>query len=137
MIKTTLLWLLRLGIGLLFLYSGLIKIMDPHRFAESTANYLILGDRAVILTAIYLPWLEVWTGLAILLLPPMRSAAWLLITLMLLVFTAAKISALTRGLDISCGCGTGEDPMTLLDVLENLLLLALTTAGLLLDRPKI
>ncbi|MCC5843620.1 MAG: DoxX family membrane protein [Verrucomicrobia bacterium] len=133
MIKTVLLWALRLFIGGLFLYSGFIKLMDPHTFAESTANYQMIGNRAVILTALYLPWLEIWTGLALLLFPPLRTAAWSLITLMLLVFTAAKISALARGLDISCGCGTGDDPMTLLDVLENLALLAVTITGLFID----
>jgi uncharacterized membrane protein YphA (DoxX/SURF4 family) len=136
MIKTLLLWALRLFIGGLFLRSGFIKLIDPQAFAESTANYLILGERAVMLTALYLPWLEVWTGLALLVFPPLRPAAWSLISLMLLVFTAAKISALARGLDISCGCGAGDDPITLPDVLENLLLLALTLTGLTFDRAR-
>jgi len=136
-VKKALPWilpLLRLFIGGLFLYSGYIKVIDPHAFAESVANYQLISGRAVTLTALYLPWLEIWTGLALLLVPPLRASAWLLITLMLLVFTAAKISALARGLDISCGCGTGDDPMTLLDVLENLLLLALTLPALWKER---
>lgn len=134
--KSGLLWGLRLFIGGLFLYSGFLKILDPHTFAESAANYLILSGRAVSLTALYLPWLELWTGAALLLIPPLRPAAWLLISLMLAVFTLAKLSALARGLDISCGCGTGDDPMTFLDVLENLLLLAITLTGQILDRKK-
>jgi putative oxidoreductase len=136
MIKPMILWGLRLFIGGLFLYSGFIKVLDPHTFAENTANYLILSDRAVILTAVYLPWLEIWTGIAVILITPLRSAAWLLINLMLIIFTVAKISALARGLDISCGCGTGDDPMTYMDVIENFFLLALTLTGQILDRTK-
>lgn len=135
--KPALLWSLRLLFAALFLHSGLVKLTDLHTFAQNTANYRLLTDRQVILTALHLPWLEIWTATTLLLIPPFRRAAWLSTLLMLLVFTAAKASALARGLDITCGCGTGTDPMTLTDLLENLLLLALATAALLLERiPK-
>jgi uncharacterized membrane protein YphA (DoxX/SURF4 family) len=58
--------------------------------------------------ATILPSLELLCGLSLILgLYPRTSA--LLITLMLIGFTILIISALLRGLDISCGCFT-QDP---------------------------
>lgn len=131
--KNLLLWTLRILIGGLFLYSGFIKILDPHLFAQRVANYHLLGERGVSITAVLLPWLEIWTGLSLIILPPLRPAAWCLITCMLLLFTAVKLSALARGLDIPCGCGTRDAPMTVRDVFQNILLLALTLPGLRMD----
>jgi len=113
----------------LFLYSGAIKVLDPAFFAQSTANYRMLPPALITPMALFLPWLEIWSALALLTLPAPRRAGWIWITVMLIVFTIAKISALARGLDISCGCGTSEDPMTFRDVLENLILLALCRLG--------
>ena len=60
------------------------------------------------LIAVYLPWLEVLAGLA-LILRRLPLGALLAITGMTLVFMAALTSAWARGLDISCGCFGKEE----------------------------
>jgi hypothetical protein len=73
------------------------------------------------MTATILPPLELICGLGLILGIYPRSSA-LLITTMLTVFTIMIISALLRGLDISCGCFS-QDPESskigYLKVLEN------------------
>ncbi len=94
----------RLILGAIFIYAGYIKIIHPHDFAAMINNYGILPDGLINVSAIYLPWLEVLAGFALIFAPRYREGASILITLMLLVFTAAILSALYRGLNISCGC---------------------------------
>lgn len=73
-------------------------------FYEAIANYHILENSdAVMLSAVYLPWLEVVIGGALLLGRATAGAAMICAGLML-VFIAALASAWSRGLDISCGC---------------------------------
>ncbi len=95
--------LISLGLGAVFIYSGSLKILDPTGFAQAIANYKILPDSFIHVTALYLPWLEVLCGLSILI-PRWQKAAILLISSMALVFMLAVTSAMLRGLDISCGC---------------------------------
>jgi len=129
-VKTAFLWGLRLFMSGLFLYSGVVKVADPFDFAQSVYNYRMLPLVLITPMALVLPWLEIWSALALLARGALRRAGWICITVLLLVFTFAKISALARGLDISCGCGTSEAPMTLWDLAENLFLLALCRVGL-------
>jgi uncharacterized membrane protein YphA (DoxX/SURF4 family) len=58
--------------------------------------------------ATILPWVELLCGFAVLFGVLLRGSSLLLST-MLALFTLAVISALLRGLDISCGCFT-QDP---------------------------
>ncbi len=94
----------RLVVGGIFMYAGAIKIVDVPGFAKNIHNYQMLSDLGVNAAAIFLPWLEVFTGAALILVPRLRRAAALWILLMLAVFTVAVVVALLRGLDISCGC---------------------------------
>ena len=72
--------------------------------------------------AIYLPWLELVCGAAILLVPRWRPAAGLLILGMLLGFTGLFVSVILRGIEIDCGCfsvdGSGAT-IGWVDVLRN------------------
>jgi uncharacterized membrane protein YphA (DoxX/SURF4 family) len=129
-------WLPRLLLAGLFLYSGVVKVLDPAAFAQAIAGYRLLPDAWIPGMAFILPWMEIWCAFAILLSPLLRPAAWIWTTLMLLVFTVAKISALQRGLDISCGCTTSNAPMTWSSVAENLFWLALCVPGLRWDTVK-
>jgi len=96
---------LRIVVGGIFLYAGAVKIIDPYGFAKNVFQYQLLPDGLwVNLTALFLPWLEVVCGAALILAPRLRRASAALIFLLLAVFTAAVIVSLYRGLDISCGC---------------------------------
>ncbi len=95
--------LLELLIALLFLYAGAAKALDPATFTTDVENYRLLPALPSALVAVYLPWLELVTALA-LLLNRLRAASLLLLLAMGAAFSVALASAWARSLDISCGC---------------------------------
>ncbi|MBD3383453.1 DoxX family membrane protein [candidate division KSB1 bacterium] len=103
--KKILLWLIRVVLAVVFIYSGIVKLINPAAFAVNIDNYAILPWFLVSLMSAVLPWLEVICGLAILSGKWLRGAA-LWIAAMNVVFIIAIASAMIRGLDISCGCHT-------------------------------
>jgi putative oxidoreductase len=94
---------LRLLAGGVFLVAGVLKVIDPARFAADIDHFRLLPYFAVAPLALYLPWLEIICGLAVLVGAWRRSALVLLFALTV-VFIAAITSAWMRGLDIRCGC---------------------------------
>lgn len=93
----------RLALGGIFIYASLDKIAHPGEFARIIANYAILPDFLVTLPALALPWVELVTGLCLVIGLWPRSSA-LLLTLLLLLFTAALGVNALRGISMSCGC---------------------------------
>ncbi|WP_437669091.1 MauE/DoxX family redox-associated membrane protein [Sorangium sp. So ce131] len=130
--KTALLWLLRLGLGGMFLAAGALKFLDPASFAIEIHNYQLFPQLAPLLAAT-LPTVEVAVGLALIAGPrPWLRAGALASTLLLLVFTVAVITVVARGVDVTCGCfGEDSGPVTVLTVLRDVVLVA---AGVLLFR---
>lgn len=117
-------------VGGIFIYAGFIKIIDVPGFAKSIYHYQLVPDLVINVSAILLPWLEVFTGAALIFIPRMRRGAAAWIFLMLVVFTGAVIISILRGLDISCGClSTGPEASRIgwRKVIENAGLLLLTT----------
>ncbi len=94
---------IRVILGGVFIYAGVVKIADPTAFAGSIAAYKILPYFANYLTAAILPWFELLCGIMLLTGYRYRAAAMLLL-LLNLAFMAALASTLVRGLDIDCGC---------------------------------
>ena len=98
------LWrLVDLVVGGIFIYAGLLKMLDPVRFASDIDNYKILPWTIAVAIAFYLPWLEIFCGVALVLRFLYRGALSIL-TALILVFTLATVAAKVRGLDITCGC---------------------------------
>ncbi len=93
----------RLFIGGMFVYTGIIHIMDPQGFARAITNYQLLPFFSINIFAIILPWTELLAGIAILINRFEKGGA-LITTLMLATFTIALAISLYKGLDISCGC---------------------------------
>ena len=124
-------------LGALFIGACLHKIAEPASFALDIATYDILPLAAVNPAAIVLPWVELAAG-AMLILGWRTRAASLLVAAMMLVFLLALGIALARGLDMSCGCfasqGAGEDPISRITVLRDLVWLALALFVLGCDR---
>jgi putative oxidoreductase len=106
-------FVVRLFVGATFLYAGVVKIADPVGFAGSIAAYRIIPYFTSYLVAAVLPWLELLCGLLLVTGFRQRAAAFLLLFLDL-VFIAALVSVIARGLDIDCGCfragGVKESP---------------------------
>jgi uncharacterized membrane protein YphA (DoxX/SURF4 family) len=95
--------ILRLILGGIFLYAGVVKIAAPVAFAGSVAAYKILPYFGNYLVASILPWLELLCGLMLVTGYKYRSAA-MLVFILSLVFMGALLSVIFRGLDIDCGC---------------------------------
>ena len=100
----TILWRL---VGLIaagiFIYAGVLKVLDPVQFASDIDNYKILPWPVTVALAFYLPWLEIFCALGLVFRFFYRGALSIL-TLSILIFTLATIAAKVRGLDITCGC---------------------------------
>ena len=115
-------------LAVVFLGACIHKIVDPRAFAIDVATYDILPLVLVNLVAITLPWVELVAAVMLLIGWRVRAGA-LLINGMMLVFLAALLIALARGLDMSCGCfasqGAEEDPISRMTVLRDLIWLGL------------
>lgn len=107
-LRETSIALLRVILGCVFIFASIDKIVDPQAFAASIANYKIVAGGLTLLPATILPWIELLSGLGLLLGVFVRGSALLTLSLLLL-FTILVASAMLRGLDISCGCFT-QDP---------------------------
>jgi len=90
-------------IGGLFIYAGAVKIIDPVEFARDIDNYKMLPWQPSVWLALYLPWLEIFCGLALITRVFFRGGVFIVTALMSL-FIIASIAAKARGLDVSCGC---------------------------------
>lgn len=93
----------RLILGAVFIYASLDKIMNPDDFAKAIGNYHVLPFGLENLLALVLPWVELLTGLC-LIIGVMVDGATVLIILMNIVFIFAISQALARGISIECGC---------------------------------
>jgi uncharacterized membrane protein YphA (DoxX/SURF4 family) len=93
----------RLLLGGLFLYAGLVKGADVTAFAGSVANYQLLPYSWNYLVAATLPYVETLAGVLLIANRRVRPSALVLGGLNL-IFMAALISVIARGLDIDCGC---------------------------------
>jgi uncharacterized membrane protein YphA (DoxX/SURF4 family) len=98
-------------VGAVFIFAGLTKIvdfqpfrvLDPMDFARDIDNYKILPWWMSVQLALYLPWLEIICGIA-LVLRRLYSGALALLLALLVVFIGASFAAKARGIDITCGC---------------------------------
>ena len=90
-------------VGGIFIYAGVLKVLDPVQFGLDLDNYKMLPWFVSVRFAFFLPWLEIFCGAALILRLLYRGGLSIL-TLLTLVFIGATIAAKARGLDITCGC---------------------------------
>jgi len=101
-------FIIRVIIGSFFVYASIDKIINPEAFAKNIHNYRMLTPAFINLMAIFLPWLELITGIALIIGYRYRGAN-IIILGMLVVFIIALASAYSRGLNINCGCFSTSD----------------------------
>jgi hypothetical protein len=90
-------------VGGVFIYAGAIKAFDPIRFANDIDNYKIFPWVIGVRLAFYLPWLEIFCGLA-LIARRLYFGGLSILAALVSIFIAGTIAAKVRGLDITCGC---------------------------------
>lgn len=93
----------QIALGVIFVAAALPKIVDPPSFAHMIYNYRMLPLPLVNVSALVLPWVELLSGLA-LVLGIWRRTATGIIGALLLVFVAAIGWNLAQGNAIDCGC---------------------------------
>jgi uncharacterized membrane protein YphA (DoxX/SURF4 family) len=98
-----LLLIFRLFLGLIFIYSGYIKILDVSGFSNSIYNYKLFPDLSINFFAVVIPWIELVTGLLLGMGISVKENAFIINSLLLIFIIAITISII-RGLDINCGC---------------------------------
>ena len=103
-------WILRIGLGIFFIWSGVVKLQDLPAFTEAVGNFQIVGEPWDAVVAYTLPWVEIFAGLAVA--SGFGKAGGLVMILgMLLVFCAAIGWVWSQGLNINCGCyGKDSEP---------------------------
>ena len=119
-------WLIlvmRILLGLIFLYASYDKILDPGKFARSIANYHIVPFGLENSIAIILPWLELFIGVGLIAGIMVDGAAGITGSL-LVIFILLILQAILRGFNIECGCGLKEGEMVgWTKILENIVFL--------------
>jgi uncharacterized membrane protein YphA (DoxX/SURF4 family) len=95
--------ILRLAAGVLFLYAGTVKMLDPFQFLLDIRSFQMTPYWMAVAVAHYLPFLEILCGTALII---RRAYAGALAVLLasVTVFLVAIVSAWARGIDVSCGC---------------------------------
>ena len=93
----------RLLVGGLFIYASFYKIIEPVSFAKSIWYYHLVPGSVINLMALILPWIEILSGVFLILGIFYRGAA-LWMNILLVVFIIALSTTIARGIDIDCGC---------------------------------
>jgi putative oxidoreductase len=103
MVKSFVWRILDFIIAAIFIYAGVLKALDPVQLAHDIDHYKTLPWAVGVGLAFYLPWLEIFSGLALIFRLFYRGALSIL-TALVVAFLVATIAAKVRGLDITCGC---------------------------------
>jgi len=90
-------------LGLTFVYASFHKIISPAEFAKIVYGYDLFPAVFINLIAIIVPFLELVTGLALVIGFYPRSAAIIINTLLLAYIIVVAIN-LIRGHEFDCGC---------------------------------
>ena len=94
---------LRVILGIIFLWASYDKIFEPESFARVISNYRILPDMLLNPVAFVLPWLEAVCGV-MLITGYMVTGAAFIVNILMMIFILALFISSYRGIDISCGC---------------------------------
>ena len=115
-------------LGVTFLYASYNKILAPAVFAKIIYGYGLFPAVFINMIAIIVPFLELFTGLALIIGVYPRSAA-LIVNCMLLTFITALSINLIRGHEFDCGCfslnSSGQGTFTGPLIFRDFVLLAL------------
>ena len=102
-LKPAIEWGMRIILASAFIAAGVAKLIDTPAFVANLGHFRLLPYPLTVALALYLPWLELWCGMAVVVRHKDQAALFMLVGLCAM-FTVALASAWWRGLDIDCGC---------------------------------
>lgn len=97
---------IRLGLGIVFIYAGAVKLLDPKAFARIISQYDLIPESFLPFAAIGLPALEVLAGIGVIL--AVRGGLSLMLSL-LVFFVVVLWYGILSNLDVDCGCFSAEE----------------------------
>ena len=103
-------WVYKIGrwiLGIIFLYSGGAKLIDPQSFAVIIEAFGLVPEILIDPIALGLPCMEILVAFGLLF--DIRGSLTATTALMVL-FMAILVYAIHMGLDIDCGCFGPDDP---------------------------
>ena len=114
--KRNLIWFCRIAVGLLFIFSGLIKANDPLGFSYKLEEYfevfhLTVFNSLALSLAIFLCALEMLFGFALLIGARGKQVAWALL-LLIIFFTFLTFYSAAFKVVQTCGCFGDAIPLT-------------------------
>lgn len=98
----------RLYLGVVFIEASIYKIQEPYEFALGVATYQILPLGMVNLVALLLPWIEIVTGVFLIVGFWTKENAFLILGMMILFIITLSI-ALSSGHEMTCGCFASQE----------------------------
>jgi len=99
--------IVRTSLSVVFLVSGISKLLNPSSFSIIIESYGLLPDVLILPVAILLPLAEVLAGIGLLF--DIRGSL-ASISIMLTFFITILIYGIWLGLDVDCGCFGPNDP---------------------------
>ena len=97
----------RLILGSVFIYAGYHKILAPDEFAQIVYGYDLFPNEAINLIAIIIPFIELMSGIALIMGIYTRPASIIIIG-MLTAFVIAISINIIRGHEFDCGCFSSQ-----------------------------
>ena len=124
-------------LGAVLILASYDKFMNPAVFAQNIRAYHLLPDSLSPVPALFLPWLEFFTGLS-LISGLMRRAALGIAVFLFALFSFVVAYALIGGLSIDCGCGIAllGTKVTVAKLVENIVLASVSYLALFFYNPK-
>lgn len=124
--KKYLLYIFRYVIGVVLIVAAIPKIAEPELFIKAIEAYKILPNYLINLTGLMIPWIELLTGLFLIIGFMLRGSSILAVTLFF-AFSIFIGVGLLRGLSIDCGCfGAVNSPLTVNRLIEDLIFLSIS-----------
>lgn len=126
--------ILRLFVGYYFIYASMSKIPYPAQFADLLSSYRLFPYPLINLMAVVVPWLELVTGLFIIIGLRNRATA-ILIGLCFIVFNVAVGLNVIVASPITCGCyDTVGEPVSWMKIAKNTVWLIFTIQVFFFDK---
>jgi uncharacterized membrane protein YphA (DoxX/SURF4 family) len=96
----------RVVLGVVFIYAGSVKLLDPGAFAKAVSQYGIVPEFLLAPFAVVLPALELIAGIGLVI--NIRGSLAVILGL-LAIFSLILGYGIFSGMDINCGCFSPEE----------------------------